>query len=301
MNFLKEGKLWLLILLGAATQLTPLCSETSLQWLIFVGEFHPMLVHFPLGLWVATVLVLWVGFRSPALLIEPWLRGGIMVSFWSGFLAFLTGLMLYLSGTYGEEIVPHMLAAWVFLVSLFVFDVVLEKGVGMKKMGWLALVVTGMMGYAGHLGGVITHGDLFESLPWEVQAATEITEEGTVLENQPDDRSVFYAAVYPILDDKCLLCHADRRARAELTMTTEVAILKGGVSGAAMIAGQAEASMLIQRIQLPEDDPLHMPLTEPFVTPDEEAFLIWWINEGLNKKVYEIPVQFASFIQPMTE
>ena len=44
-----------------------------------------------------------------------------------------------------------------------------------------------------------------------------------------------------------------------------------------------------------------MPLTEPFVTPDEEAFLIWWINEGLNKKVYEIPVQFASFIQPMTE
>ena len=78
---------------------------------------------------------------------------------------------------------PHMLAAWVFLVSLFVFEVVLEKGVGMKKMGWLALVVTGMMGYAGHLGGVITHGDLFESLPWEVQAATEITEEGTVLDN----------------------------------------------------------------------------------------------------------------------
>ena len=68
-----------------------------------------------------------------------------------------------------------------------------------------------------------------------------------------------------------------------------------------MIAGQAEASMLIQRIQLPEDDPLHMPLTEPFVTPDEEAFLIWWINEGLNKGISEIPVQFASFIQPMTE
>ena len=68
----------------------------------FVGEFHPMLVHW-VGLWVATVLVLWVGLRSPALVIEPWLRGGTLVSFWSGFLAFLTGLMLYLSGTYGEN------------------------------------------------------------------------------------------------------------------------------------------------------------------------------------------------------
>ena len=45
MNVLKEGKLWLLILLGVATQLTPLFRDLF-QWLLFVGEFHPMLVHF---------------------------------------------------------------------------------------------------------------------------------------------------------------------------------------------------------------------------------------------------------------
>ena len=301
MKILREAKLWLLVVLGAATQLVPFSSDGSVKWLLFVGEFHPLFVHFPLGLWAATVLILWVGFRSPALVIEPWLRGGTVASFWSGILAFLTGLVLYLSGTYGDEILLHMYAAWVFLLSLFIFEYVLEKGVGMKKMGWLALAVSGVLGYAGHLGGVITHGDFLESLPWEVQAAVETPVKGTVLPEHEYSRSVFEAAVYPILDDKCLLCHADRRARAGLTMTTESAILKGGVSGAAILAGEAEASMMIQRIQLPEEDPLHMPMTEPFVTPDEEAFLIWWINEGLNKKVYEIPVQFASFIEPMTE
>jgi hypothetical protein len=301
MKILREGKWWLLVVLGATTQLPPFSSDGSVKWLLFIGEFHPMFVHFPLGLWAATVLILWVGFRSPALVIEPWLRGGAVASFWSGIAAFLTGLVLYLSGTYGDEILSHMYAVWVFLLSLFVFEYVLEKGVGVKKLGWLALVVSGVLGYAGHLGGVITHGDVFESLTWEVQAAMEAPVEGVKLPEHQDVRSVFEAAVYPILDDKCLLCHAERRARAGLTMTSESSILKGGVSGASIIAGEAEASMMIQRIQLPEEDPLHMPLMEPFVTSDEEAFLIWWINEGLNKKVYEIPVQFASFIKPITE
>ena len=75
---------------------------------------------------MATLLVLWVGLRSPALVIEPWLRGGTMVSFWSGFGVF-DRLMLYLSGTYGEEIVPHMVAAWVFLVSLLYLKLSLKK------------------------------------------------------------------------------------------------------------------------------------------------------------------------------
>ena len=32
-----------------------------------------------------------------------------------------------------------------------------------------------------------------------------------------------------------------------------------------------------------------MPLNEPYISDEEELFLIWWINEGMNKKVYEMP------------
>ena len=78
-------------------------------------------------------------------------------------------------------------------------------------------------------------------------------------------RSVFEAAIYPILDDKCIFCHADQRARANLKMTTVESMLVGGISGPAIVEGDAKSSMIINRIQLPEDHPLHMPLNEPYI------------------------------------
>ena len=116
-----------------------------------------------------------------------------------------------------------------------------------------------------------------------------------------DKRSVFEAAIYPILDDKCIFCHADKRARANLKMITIESMLAGGISGPAIVEGDAKSSMIINRIQLPEDDPLHMPLNEPYISDEEELFLIWWINEGMNKKVDEMPNEFASFVKSMAE
>ena len=76
---------------------------------------------------------------------------------------------------------------------------------------------------------------------------------------------------YPILDDK-RSCVMQIGGAGGIDDDNGSGDIKRRCLGAAMIAGQAEASMLIQRIQLPEDDPLHMPLTEPFVTPDGKHF-----------------------------
>ena len=48
-----------------------------------------------------------------------------------------------------------------------------------------------------------------------------------------DDSSdnFFNAAVYPILDSKCIICHNDRRSQGGLNMMTEKSILHGGLSG----------------------------------------------------------------------
>ena len=41
-------------------------------------------------------------------------------------------------------------------------------------------------------------------------------------------------------------------------MTTVESMLVGGISGPAIVEGDAKSSMIINRIQLPEDHPLHM-------------------------------------------
>ena len=103
MRFLKKGKLWLLFFLGAITQLTPELFDSFSNWLLFFGSFHPAFIHFPIGFWTATILVLFIGIQLPKLVIEPWLYGGILLSFYSGLLAYLSGISLHLSGTYGGK------------------------------------------------------------------------------------------------------------------------------------------------------------------------------------------------------
>ena len=296
--------LWLwTLLLGGLTLLPSARSASAVDWLLFTGGFHPLAVHLPIGLWAGTVLILIVGVRRPAMLFEPWLRGGALVTWLSGCIAFLTGLTLYLSGTYSDTVKPHLIATWIFLVALNLFYDVVVKGAGMKKISVVAVGVSIIMGYAGHLGGVMTHGDIFAEVPWQAHAASaepEVDLEAAVL-FEGDDRTVFEAAVYPILDEKCLLCHAGRRLRAKLSMETEEAMLKGGVSRAAMVSGNADGSMMIERMRLPEDDELHMPPMEPFVTDEEEQLLVWWINEGIGQPVSALPATFASFVKPAEE
>ena len=301
MRFLKKGKLWLLFFLGAFTQLTPELFDSLNNWLLFFGSFHPALIHFPIGFWTATILVLFIGIRLPKLVIEPWLCGGISLSFYSGLLACLSGISLHLSGTYGEEILQHMYVALFFLLNIVIVEHTLFIGLRLKYISFIAIISLVSMFFASHLGGIITHGNIFTSLPWKSEIRMDL--DGAYIQKNEiqDKRSVFEAAVYPILDDKCIFCHADQRARANLKMITVESMLVGGISGPAIVEGDAKSSMIINRIQLPEDDPLHMPLNEPYISDEEELFLIWWINEGMNKKVYEMPNEFASFVKSMAE
>ncbi|MBY0503115.1 MAG: DUF1553 domain-containing protein [Bryobacteraceae bacterium] len=52
----------------------------------------------------------------------------------------------------------------------------------------------------------------------------------------------------PILGAKCFVCHGRREQRGGLDLRTRASMLKGGKSGAAIIPGQPEQSLLVKRI-----------------------------------------------------
>jgi hypothetical protein len=92
----------------------------------------------------------------------------------------------------------------------------------------------------------------------------------------------FEADVRPVLRTHCLRCHRDDRPRGELDMTSYAALMAGGTSGPAVVAGK------------PEDSPLYTMaahLEQPVMppggakTPDRElAVLKAWIAGGLVEK-----------------
>src|SRR5436305_11249192 len=61
--------------------------------------------------------------------------------------------------------------------------------------------------------------------------------------------------VLPILTKQCLGCHGGLRQKSGLDMRTIPAMLKGGKSGPAVIAGDADASAMWQRIAADEMPP----------------------------------------------
>ncbi len=286
----------LILFIGLAwlTQLEPTANENVAVWLEFLGGLHPPVVHLPLGLWAGAVLILLAGTVDRRRVMQPWLSGASLAVLAGALGAFATGLLLRISGTYSKVIVSHMNASLVFLALLFWFTGLVRKGVGMKKLWCGAVVVSGSLGYAAHLGGVISHGDVFDGAPWVVQAQMKAAPSvaGEL------ETTVFKAAVLPILEEKCIACHAGQRAPANLMMTSEAAILKGGVSGAAIKPGAASESLMMQRMKLPPDHPLHMPPAKPYVTDGEQRFLTWWMERGVNAPVSSIPDAFSAFVQP---
>lgn len=98
----------------------------------------------------------------------------------------------------------------------------------------------------------------------------------------------FQTEILPILRENCLACHNATDADAELVLETPASILKGGVSGAAIVPGKGNESLLL-RLASRADEPAMPPpdnnrSANP-LTPEQLGLIQQWINEGAQGSV----------------
>ncbi len=149
------------------TLLQPVYNETLAIVLDFTGSFHPMVLHLPIGLWFGVLCILFAGTRVPALDISKWLLWGTALVMISGLFAYVSGLMLYLGGGYGDDMVrPHMYSALAFIAVSSVFGLMVKARLQLRWLWVGAVTVSVAVGIAGHMGGVITHGPIMDKAPW---------------------------------------------------------------------------------------------------------------------------------------
>ena len=72
----------------------------------------------------------------------------------------------------------------------------------------------------------------------------------------------FEKKIRPVLVENCLKCHGETKANAKLRLDSKIAVLKGGVSGPAIVPGDPEKSLLIHVIRRDEGFP-RMPKSKP--------------------------------------
>ena len=277
--------------------------DRAVVTLEFLGSFHPVILHLPIGLWFGVLLLLLVETFSRERSLSRYLFGGGCVTLLTGLLAFLTGSNLYLAGSYARDtLVPHMYGALFFLVGVLAFCVLVDRKARHSILWLTALVSMGVLGYAGHVGGVITHGDPMEKAPWVVlkQQAEEKALKLEARNASASDPLVFNHVVLPILEGKCINCHGTTRAKGKLRMDSFEALVQGGSKGPSLIPGNVNGSLMLERIHLPLSDEEHMPPKDKEqLTADELDFLEWWVASAANPALKLREVNLPERLNPL--
>lgn len=267
-------------------------AENPSDVVLFVGRFHPLLVHLPIGFLLAAFLLEGIGWLSPRLegvgQAVPFLLG---LGALGAVVAAIAGSLLALDGGYDEGLVFwHQrlgIAVTVLAALAFLFRV-LARGrhqlVFRRLYGVLLVSTVGLLGAAGHLGGSLTHGEdyLTRYLPDPLRQLAGMPPQGAapVQEVRFEEVEVFAHLIDPIFQNRCIECHNPNKMKGDLRLDTPEMILAGGETGDVLIPGDAEGSELFRRVILPAHDDDRMPPEGDPLTLEEIELLRWWISSG---------------------
>ena len=263
----------------------------------FIGRFHPILVHLPIGFLLLGILMEWYQKSSKTeklsnLIALAWLLGAI-----GGAFAAFCGWWLGETGLYFEDdLFLHRWAGIIIVIISFVgwrLKKNYEKHASIKHHITNFLLL-GLLIFEGHLGGNLTHGAsyLFEYAPESVRNFM-LDEKSELIDlSKSDSVMVYKDLVQPILEQKCFACHDNEVQRGGLNMATIDSMLVGGDDGPAFSAGNVAESELFRRITLPQKNIKFMPPVGDPMTYDEIKILEWWIASGAvsDKKITDLEV-----------
>lgn len=253
--------------------------EPHANWQQFLGRFHPLAVHLPIGLLVL-LPVLEIAGR-----VRPALREAAGFVLWLSFAA-CTGtltlgfLLAFGSGDSGTLVTRHMwggIALTIGVLACMLTRPAWLAGEQSRAYPALLTVVLATLVWTAHEGGSLTHGSdyLTEYMPaplkrWIAPGTSTVS---------PDS---FYAKqIDPIFDANCVSCHGESKSKGGLRLDSYERLMRGGKDGAVIAAGKPDKSLLLERITLPPGDKHFMPAEgRPPLKPEEIAWIKAWVLQG---------------------
>lgn len=227
-------------------------------WIQAIGRMHPLLLHIPIGAVIFAIIFMLLKKKTKWIIAF----GAITAT-----LASIMGIILSKEGGYAEDtLFFHKISGALLSFALTAAFFLPKRSIATVTSLVLVLI-------AGHFGSILTHGDdfIFEPLMSKNENKVMVS----------DSTSLFAAVIQPMFDQKCDGCHNEKKAKGDLVLTTLNGIAKGGEHGAIWRAGSPQASLLMKRILLPEDNEDHMPPKgKAQLSAAEVQLLFQWILSG---------------------
>jgi len=252
--------------------------------LILLGRFHPLIIHLPIGFIVLGVLI---ELNKKKL---KWSKEALQfIFFWaslSGLFSIITGYFQYQKEGYlWETIQGHLIAGILTVILSFTFYLYLKRNLVFEsiKTRFFTFGHILLLTITGHLGGNITHGEdhLTEPINNLVGISSTIDENAIKYYDDFAEKPVFTSLIQPLLDDKCVKCHNDKKSKGGLKMHNIESLKQGGKNGYVLNFENPELSEILIRIHLPEQEKKHMPPSSgKQFTREEINFISQWVNQG---------------------
>ncbi len=278
----------------------------ALDFSTFLGRFHPVLVHLPIGFLLLAIIFEWLQKRKEAASYQGLVSMGWFLGALSAVLAAFVGWLLANSGDYPEtELFWHRwLGVGLAIIATAGWWIKRKPGNYSKVLhNLLSVGIVLILILEGHLGGNITHGEdyLVEYAPEPLKGLFAKADDGTGYAklNEVDTVRIYPQMVYPILEAKCVSCHNNEEQRGGLNIEDLSAFLEGGDNGPVIAAGNPVESELFKRVTLSPSSEKYMPPRGEPLSYNEIQVLEWWIAEGGDPEKVLEPKEVQAGIKPV--
>lgn len=276
-------------------------SKSASDFTLFLGRFHPLAVHLPIGILLLVAFAEVLSF-SPKLRprVDPAMSIVLPVLVVTAVGSFFLGQLLASGGGFAAKLVGlHRTLTFVAVLGTALCFVLFRRsgrGAVWRGAYRAALFATvGVLSIGAHYGGSITRGDGYltkyapgplRGLLGEEEKSKRKPRSGEDGEATPPsaDPSVFEDVVQPILSQRCVECHGTEMMKGGLRLDSFENLQKGGDGGPALLAGNPAKSPLYSRMVLPANDDDRMPPEgEAGPSEDEIELIRWWIERGASR------------------
>jgi uncharacterized membrane protein len=257
-----------------------------MDFLYFLGRFHVLMVHIPIGIVVALLVLEWLARRDKYRHLQAaspflWAAGAV-----SAILTVVLGYMHFAEGGFtGPSAYDHRwfgTATAVLITAVAVLRNSRFEAAYQPVYFPAAVLMFVLVSITGHFGGNLTHGStyLIEYAPQPLRSLMGLAPRRPPVESLAS-ADPFLDIVGPMLSQRCTGCHNPDKHESDLDLSSYEGVMHGGETGSVIAPGKPDYSELLRRISLPKDDDAFMPAEgKPPLTDDQVKIVKWWIEQG---------------------
>ncbi|ALJ03814.1 hypothetical protein APS56_01015 [Pseudalgibacter alginicilyticus] len=277
----------------------PLNPEGRNDIVLFFGNFHPLILHIPIGALIGVLVLELVNLIKPQLNLD----NGSKILLWftaiSVVPAVVFGFFLASSGGYNEEVLSFhkwlglataLLCIWLLVFRLWAYT---QSTKQIKVYQFLLLINVILLSFAGHYGGSLTHGSnyLTKDMPLGMKSflgveATEAERMVSSIKEQSAEGAIsqlaltFADTIQPLMTKYCFDCHNANKQKGDIRLD----ILGWDMKKVEHVKHWRIALDEVVNRNMPPED-------EKQLTEVERKNIIDWITNSLNEISPEIKDQ----------